>query len=131
MINVNEVDYDIVNSAFKHANTIPTNKKVTYYQIVTPVDIETTSAMQKGQKFAFMYIWQFAFENVIVYGRTWEEYQHFVSKLVEILQLNEHKRLIVYVHNLGYEFQFMRKYFEWSENGVFAEIGRASCRERG
>ncbi len=93
---------------------------MTYYEIVTSFDIETTSAMQKGQKFAFMYIWQFAFENVLVYGRTWEEYQQFISKLVEILQLNEHKRLIVYVHNLGYEFQFMRKYFEWSENGVFA-----------
>ena len=120
MINVNEFDYEIVKRAFNHAKTIRTNKKVTYYEIVTSFDIETTSAMQKGQKFAFMYIWQFAIENVIVYGRTWEEYQHFISRLVEILQLNEQKRLIVYVHNLGYEFQFMRKYFEWSENGVFA-----------
>ena len=120
MINVNEFDYEIVKRAVNHAKTIRTNKKVTYYEIVTSFDIETTSAIQKGQKFAFMYIWQFAFENVIVYGRTWEEYQQFISKLVEILQLNEQQRLIVYVHNLGYEFQFMRKYFEWSENGVFA-----------
>ena len=120
MINVNDFDYDVVKRAFIHAKTITTNKKITYYEIVTSFDIETTSTMQDNHKFAFMYIWQFAFENVIIYGRTWEEYQHFISKLVEILQLNDSKRLIVYVHNLGYEFQFMRKYFKWSEDGVFA-----------
>lgn len=120
MINVNEFDYDIVKRAFIHAKTTKTNKKITYYEIVTSFDIETTSTMQSNQKFAFMYIWQFAFENVIVYGRTWEEYQQFISKLVEILQLNTSKRLVIYVHNLGYEFQFMRKYFEWAEKGVFA-----------
>lgn len=120
MINVNEFDYDIVKRAFNHAKTILTNKKITYYEIVTSFDIETTSTTQHGQKFAFMYIWQFAFENVVVYGRTWEEYQQFISKLVGILHLNTSRRLVIYVHNLGYEFQFMRKYFEWEEDGVFA-----------
>lgn len=120
MINVNEFDYDVIKRAFNHAKTIRTNKKIAYYEIVTSFDIETTSTIQNGQKFAFMYIWQFAFENVLIYGRTWEEYQHFVSKLVEILHLNEYKRLIIYVHNLGYEFQFMRKYFKWADKGVFA-----------
>ena len=79
MINVNEFDYDVVKRAVNHAKTIRTNKKITYYEIVTSFDIETTSTIQNGQKFAFMYIWQFAFENVLIYGRTWEEYQHFVS----------------------------------------------------
>lgn len=120
MINVNDFNYEIVKNAFNHAKTIKTNKKITYYEIVTSFDIETTSTSQNGKKFAFMYIWQFAFENVLVYGRTWKEYQHFIDKLVEILQLNNSKRLIVYVHNLGYEFQFMRKYFDWEDNGVFA-----------
>ena len=120
MINVDEFDYDIVKRAFSHAKTVLTNKKITYYEIVTSFDIETTSTIQNDQKFAFMYIWQFAFENVIVYGRTWEEYQQFISKIVEILHLNTSRRLVVYVHNLGYEFQFMRKYFEWAEDGIFA-----------
>lgn len=120
MIDVNEFDYDIVKRAFSHAKTVLTNKKITYYEIVTSFDIETTSTVQNDQKFAFMYIWQFAFENVIVYGRTWEEYQQFISKIVEILHLNTSWRLVVYVHNLGYEFQFMRKYFEWEEDGIFA-----------
>ena len=120
MINVNEFDYDIVKRAVNHAKTIRTNKKITYYEIVTSFDIETTSSIQNGQKFAFMYIWQFAFENVVVYGRTWEEYKQFVDKLAEILRLNDRRRLVVYVHNLGYEFQFMRKYFKWADDGIFA-----------
>ncbi|HZK00236.1 MAG TPA: DNA polymerase, partial [Tissierellaceae bacterium] len=32
-----------------------------------------------------------------------------------IFSLTPSKRLVIYVHNLGYEFQFMRKYFEWEE----------------
>lgn len=120
MINVNEFDYDIVKRAVNHAKTIRTNKKITYYEIVTSFDIETTSATQNGQKFAFMYIWQFAFENVVIYGRTWEEYQEFIDKVAKILRLNDRKRLVVYVHNLGYEFQFMRKYFKWADDGIFA-----------
>ena len=38
MINVNEFDYEIVKRAFNHAKTIRTNKKVTYYEIVTSFD---------------------------------------------------------------------------------------------
>lgn len=120
MVNVNDFDYENITNMVNHAKKIKTNKKITYYELVTSFDIETTSTKQNEQKFAFMYIWQFAFEDIIVYGRTWEEYQQFINKLVEILHLNSRTRLVVYVHNLGYEFQFMRKYFEWEDNGVFA-----------
>ena len=93
-------------------------KKVTYYELVTSFDIESTSTIVDGQKVAFMYIWQFAFENTLVYGRTWQEYQDFTNKLSQMLKLDNQHRLIVYVHNLAFEFQFMRKYFDWKS--VFA-----------
>ena len=118
MINVNDFDYSTLDNIINHVTIIKTNKKMSYYNLCTSFDIETTSTMQGETKFAFMYIWQFAFENVLVYGRTWEEYQQFIHKIVEKLKLSDHLRLIVYIHNLGYEFQFMRKYFEWQD--VFA-----------
>src|SRR5699024_9440404 len=46
-------------------------------------------------------------------GRTWGELLEFLENLQDYLQLNDNKRLVMYVHNLGYEFQFMRKYFNW------------------
>src|SRR5699024_5777803 len=66
------------------------------------------------EKFACSYIWQFGIGlNHVFYGRTWEELLDFLSNISDWLELNESKRLVVYVHNLGYEFQFMRKYFNW------------------
>lgn len=100
--------------------TIKTNKKhkkenIVYLNIESAFDIETTSIKMQDEKSAFMYIWMFGIGhgNNVYYGRTWDEF----SKLCELLQntynLSATKRLVVYVHNLGYEFQFMRKYFEW------------------
>lgn len=93
---------------------IKTNKKVTYLNIGAAFDIETTSMLINGEKFAFSYIWQFGIglDNVF-YGRTWAELLDFLTDLKAWLGLNESKRLVIYVHNFGYEFQFMRKYFSW------------------
>ena len=93
---------------------IKTNKKVNYLNVPCAFDIETTSTVINGEKFAFSYIWQFGIGlNHVYYGRTWGELIEFLEDLQDYLQLNDSNRLIMYVHNLGYEFQFMRKYFNW------------------
>lgn len=96
-------------------NTIRTNKKVTYLNIESSFDIETSSVTVGEEKSAFMYIFMFGigFENEVYYGRTWEEAVDMFKLLQATYQLNEHRRLVVYIHNFSYEFQFMRKYFEW------------------
>lgn len=88
---------------------------VYYYNVECGFDIETSSTMLNEQKFAFMYEWTFGIKdkNFICYGRTWEQFIELCEKLQEQFNLDENNRLIVYVHNLSYEFQFMRKYFEW------------------
>lgn len=101
--------------------TIRTNKKITYLNIECAFDIETTSIkLSNGEKSAFMYIWMFGigYGQNVYYGRTWEEFTQLCDELTRIYKLDKEKRLIIYVHNLGYEFQFMRKHFEW-EN-IFA-----------
>ena len=117
MTYVKDFDFEQLNEYVSHAK-MTKYKKVTYYELVTSFDIESTSTIVDGQKVAFMYVWQFAFENVLVYGRTWQEYQDFTNKLAQMLKLDDQHRLIVYVHNLAFEFQFMRKYFDWES--VFA-----------
>lgn len=94
---------------------VTTNKKVTYLNIESAFDIETTSTYYKGEKIAFTYIWMLGLglDNTIFYGRTWGEFADTLEVLQDYFKLNENKRLIMYVHNLGYEFQFMRKYFDW------------------
>lgn len=99
-------------------NFIKTNKELYYFEKPFAFDIETTSTIVNYNKFAFMYIWQLGFNNNVYFGRTWEELQDFLFKLSFELQLYSKKRLIIYVHNLSYEFQFMRKYFNITD--VFA-----------
>ena len=99
---------------------IRTNKKVDYINLPCGFDIETTSIKVGEAKSAFMYIWMIGIghDNGVYYGRTWEELVDTLQLISDTLELSPERRLVVYVHNLGYEFQFMRKYFNWTS--VFA-----------
>ena len=97
-----------------------------YYNIPAAFDIETTSYTIPGpsgkkddvEKKALMYIWQFGINGTVIYGRTWDEWVHMLHQLVDYLDLSERRKIIIYVHNLGYEFQFMRKWLKWDK--IFA-----------
>ena len=92
------------------------NERVSYYNVPAAFDIETSSISDRGVKFATMYIWQFGLNGVSIIGRTWIEFSQLMNSLADKLQLSHNKRLIVYVHNLAYEFQFMRKRIKWKKD---------------
>ena len=98
------------------------NKKVSYYNIPCSFDIEVTSfkvnTPDGEQKTAIMYIWTFGIFGRVIIGRTWADFVTMIQSISNILALDDTHRLIVGVHNLAYEFQFMRKYFNW--NKVFS-----------
>ena len=52
------------------------------------------------------------------YGRSLEDLVKFLDKLVEVFDLSLKKRLVIYIHNMPFDFQFFRKFFQF-EN-VFA-----------
>lgn len=95
------------------------NKRVEYYNVPAGFDIEVSSFYQGEKKpenkRGIMYIWQFGIFNLVTTGRTWKEFEILISMIQKILSLDENRRLIVYVHNLPYEFQFIRKHFDWEE----------------
>lgn len=89
------------------------------YNIPCSFDIETTSFIDdRNKKAAIMYVWQFGINGWVIYGRTWEEFFQFLQDLRDFLELSENRLLYIYVHNLSYEFQFIRKFFDWDK--VFA-----------
>ena len=72
-------------------------------------DIETTNDIDTQA--SYMYIWQFAIKNNVIFGRTWEEFIEFNNMLIKTLKLHElEKQVIVFIHNMSFEWQFMRKY---------------------
>ena len=104
-IDLEKIEYSIIR----------TNKKVEYINCSVGFDIETTSTYIENDKVAYMYMYTMGIDNGgnIWHGRTWEQFIKDCKLLSEHFKLNEQRRLIIYVHNLGFEFQFFRKYFDW------------------
>lgn len=101
----------------KHAGNPGTRSPIRYKDIITAFDIETSRIKEIEQ--SIMYVWQWAFDDQIcVMGRTWEQFTTFCEKISETLKDNE--RLIVFVHNLSYEFQFLKGIYKFSADDVFA-----------
>lgn len=86
-------------------------------------DIETTSFRRDDEKYATMYVWAFDIFDTTFLGRTWSDFAEMLTLLEKFYRLRETKRqVVIYIHNLSYEFQWMMKYFEWSK--VFAVDSR-------
>lgn len=94
--------------------------KVNYYQLANAFDIETTSFIENGKKYASMYCWQFCINGLIIIGRTWYDFTCFIQILHEIFH---RAKLVVYVHNLSYEFQWVYGWLDIQD--VFARRQRA------
>ena len=84
-----------------------------YFNCPCSFDIETSSFYEGSDKRACMYLWGFGLNGFCLYGRTWDEFMQLCQQLSDILGLSDTKRMICYVHNLAYEFQFFRKRFKW------------------
>lgn len=91
------------------------NKKENYYNVPAAFDIEVSSFYNGKEKHAVMYVWQFGILNWVTYGRTWKEFKGFINVLSTILGLSEELKLPVYVHNLAYEWQFIRSILPWEK----------------
>lgn len=93
-------------------------------------DIETTTIVNAEKPFGYMYHWQMDVAGYVITGRRWSEWVYFMSRLAEIYSINDNRRLVIYVHNLGYEFQYVRDYLEENFGGynVFATKNRAPIR---
>lgn len=92
-----------------------------YLNIPVSFDIEDTSFYDNGEKISTMYVWQVGVNNTVFMGRTWSEFLDLCSVINEFT--DRHNRIIVYVHFLDHEFQFIRKLFTWSS--IFSRKSRS------
>ena len=101
-------------------------------ELVCAFDIETTTIFHAGKDQAIMYVWQFSLDNQqIIMGRTWEEYKELCNAIDEACtaikedrELKEKPVLVVYVHNLSFEFQFLSGIFDFMPEDVFLRAER-------
>ena len=74
-------------------------------------DIETSSFYYNNEKCACMYIWMFAVNGKCIIGRTWEQFIELITDIHRIIDIQH--RLVVYVHNLGFDFSFICRHIKW------------------
>lgn len=110
--------YDIAGKA--GAQTAPKGRKrrTVYKDLICAFDIETTRIVDIDH--SVMYVWQFAMMSdgkiYVCMGRTWAEYQALIAKLTRQVGV---EKIVVWVHNLAYEFQFLSGIFDFSADDVF------------
>ena len=96
-----------------------TKNKIEYYNMPVAFDIESSSFYEfsqlnnENEKVAIMYEWCICICGKYIVGRQWEQFIYLCNELSERLDLCENRRIIVYVHNLSYEFQFLQFRFKW------------------
>ena len=98
----------------------PGGKKRHYIGITTAFDIETT-LLDNTQSVMYIWQWQFGTDYTVI-GRTWEEFLELQKRIKAVLP--DDRWLVVYVHNLSYEFQFLKGIYQFVPDEVFAVASR-------
>ena len=98
-----------------------------YYDVAMAFDIETTQINTPEYHHAYMYIWQYAINDNVIFGRTWKDFIKFYTDLVECFKLGQPMskakhpqkyKAICLVHNLAFEFQFLCRRLPWAMKKV-------------
>lgn len=74
--------------------------KAVYVDDFISFDIETTT---EDESCGYMYVWQACVGPYTVVGRTYADLENLLTLLVNKCGLDGTRRIIIYVHNLGYE----------------------------
>ena len=82
----------------------------------------TSKEREVAEFYSIMYIWMFSINDTVYYGRTWEELKEFWKWLDDYIP----QKKIVFIHNLSYEFQYLRSVFNFKD--VFARTQRKVMR---
>lgn len=110
---------DMTGQASRGRGNPSSRSKVIYKDVVTAFDIETSKGIINGQWQSWMYVWQFAFgTGTVIIGRSWNDFLLFTTFLKKAL--HDKERLVCYVHNLSYEFQFLSGLIDFENENVFA-----------
>lgn len=123
-----DVNWDLIIEDLEETCTLSGGRGIHYYEVPISFDIETTSFNSSQlEKCACMYAWGCSINGNVILGRTWEQWKEVYDKIVEIFSPDDKNRLLIYIQNLAYEFQFMCKRFNWSRVFALKERKPISC----
>ena len=82
-------------------------------EVYPAINYDKLSEKDKNRciKRSHMYIWMFGINDIVYYGRTWDELKLFLKRLDD--HINDRK--YVFIHNLAFEFQYLKSNFHFDE----------------
>lgn len=98
-------------------NQTKSNNNFYYKDVICAFDIEVTrykigehyitKTVKKDDEVSILYIWQFQIGlDITIIGRTWDDFLDFMMNIADSLKDGE--RICIYVHNLSFEWSFIR-----------------------
>ena len=91
---------------------VKSNQKIEYGNVACTLDLETTSFYVGEEKSALMYAGTIGINGIQYLFRTYDELRQIIGDIYNIFELSPNRRLIFYVHNLGFDFQFINRHFD-------------------
>lgn len=88
---------------YKPTTAFQRGKHVEYIDTTCTFDIETTNGDADG----FAYSFQTCIGGLVIVPRYFEDWAELVETLCDKWRVTEKRKLIIYVHNLGYEFTYL------------------------
>ena len=105
------------------------NKGAELVNVYAAFDIETSKIYMSDKNtdaHAFMYIWQFQIEDILIKGRTWAEWFEMLDRIRDGLiafgnrkKLGKNPMLIIWIHNAAYEFSFISGLYPFRDDECF------------
>lgn len=112
-------DIDTLCNKVKSVCTFTGEGKIKYLNFPVSFDTETTSFIDSnGEKTAIVYVWMLSLGGLTIVGRTFDQWMYVYRRLCWNFRTCGKRIIIIYVHSLNFDFQFIRKYHEFSK--VFA-----------
>ena len=87
----------------KKPQTVSAGKWQEYLDITCTFDTETTNTDDDG----FVYSFQTCIGGAVVVPRYFEDWAEIMETVIDNWHITERRRLIVFVHNLGYEYTYL------------------------
>lgn len=114
------ISFDIETSSFfEYVNGLITNVKK--YTQFTNSKGEVYEQLNDCRKLAYAYNYCVNLNDTIYNMRNVKQFIKLLSDLSRVNKLDDSKIAVIWVHNLAYEFQFIKDYFEFTE--VFTRSG--------
>lgn len=117
------------------ANKRRARNRIKYANVPIAFDLETSQTEQGTDNWVpLVYLWTISAQlpngqSITSYGRTLDQFVGFLDQLKGAFNLNAKQRLVLYAHNLPYDFSYIQKAIHFTE--VFAIRSKRALRTLG